>query len=527
LNGPAGNKGGGGVRAEGGAQVPGEGLRTTAARGVLWTGGGQVLRQLVQVVTSVLLARLLMPADFGLLGMALVFYGLVQLFSDFGLGAAIIQVRGLTGLALSSSFWLNVLVAIALALALSSAAPWIAAFYGDPRLAPIVAVLSIGLIFGGFVVVPRAVLYKDLRFAEIAKAQAVGSMVGAACALTLAWLGFGVWSLVVQPLIGSATTMVLTILYARWLPAVRFHWGSIRKMTGFSAAVLGADVVNYAHREGDNLLVGKFLGSGPLGYYSLAYQLMLYPMNQVSQVIVRILFPVLSTLQDQLTRYREVYLKAVAAIAFVTFPMMVGLFAVARDLVTVVFGAKWLPMLPVLQILCWVGMLQSVATTAGLIYLSTGHARTRLVFSLFATPVFLAFVILGLPWGVVGVAGGYAVAALLVAYANYRVAFRLVGLSLRQFHAALSRPVAASALMFAVVKVAEWWLVGYVQWPAGGRLAFLVALGVVAYAVISALINRGQLSEIKFLFMSARGSGGAAPGAPPPMTGGAGSGGGA
>lgn len=502
----------------------GGGLGVTAARGVLWTGGGQVLRQIVQVATSVILARLLMPADFGLLGMALVFYGLVQLFADFGLGAAIVQAREVSPAALSSSFWLNVSVAGALGAALALAAPGIAAFYGDARLAPIVSVLSVGLVFGGLVVVPRAILLKHLCFAQIAKAQAVGSLIGAICAVSLAYSGFGVWSLVVQPLVGSAVTMTMIALYARWLPSLRFEWRSIRRMTGFSAAVLGADMVNYAHREGDNLLVGKFLGSGPLGYYALAYQLMLYPMNQVSQVIVRILFPVLSTLQDQWARYREVYLKAVAAIAFVTFPMMVGLFAVARDLVAVVFGAKWLPMVPVLQILCWAGLLQSVATTAGLIYLSTGHAGTRLRFSLFATPVFLAFVVAGLPWGVVGVAAGYAVAALLVAYANFFVSFRLVALPIARFHSALARPAVTAAAMFAVVKLFQWWLDVHAGVPADARLGLLVVAGAASYAVGTLLINRGQFREIRALLAGVRGGGPGAPGGGVPLAGGAGSG---
>lgn len=487
-----------------GAPVPERGLGTTAARGVLWTGGGQVLRQLLQVVTSVLLARLLMPADFGLLGMALVFYGLVQLFADFGLGAAIVQSREVTPTALASSFWLNMIVAVILALALAAAAPGIADFFGNARLGPIVMVLSFGLVFGGLVVVPRAILFKRLRFPEIAKAQVAGSAVGAVCAVALAWSGFGVWSLVVQPLVGSATTMALTVFYARWIPRLQFRWRSIRGMVGFSAAVLGADVVNYAHREGDNLFVGKFLGSGPLGYYSLAYQLMLYPMNQVSQVIVRILFPVLSTLQDQWARYREVYLKAVGAIALITFPMMVGLFAVARDLVTVVFGVKWLPMVPVLQILCWAGLLQSVATTAGLIYLSTGNAGVRLRFSLVSTPVFLAFVVAGLPWGVEGVAAGYAIAALLVAYANFYIAFRLVGLSLVRFHAALMRPVLATATMFVIVKAAQWGLAVHGGVPRDARLAALVALGAVSYILLNLMINRGQLVEIRALMTGLR-----------------------
>lgn len=496
-----------------GLPPPAGGLGATAARGVLWTGGGQVLRQLAQLVTSVLLARLLMPADFGLLGMALVFYGLVQLFADFGLGAAIVQATRLTETALSSSFWLSVTVGVALAAGLAASGPWIAQFYGDPRLAAIVAVLSVGVIFGGIGVVPAAVLHRNMHFPELAKAQVGGSLIGAICAITLAGFGFGVWSIVLQPLIGSAVSTLLAVRYARWWPTARFRWASVRGMTIFSSAVLGADLVNYAHREGDNLLIGKFLGSGPLGYYSLAYQIMLYPMSQVSQVIVRVLFPMLSTLQDRLVRYREFYLKAVGSIAFLTFPMMVGLFAVARDLVTVVFGAKWLPMLPVLQILCWVGMLQSIGTTAGLIYLSTGHVRLRLIFSLVATPVFLFFVLLGLPWGIVGVATGYAIAAFMIAYANFFIAFRLVGLRLSSFHSALIRPATATAAMFIAVKTTQWWLAG--QWVSGWRLLFLIAIGGITYGAVSAVINRGQMAEILTLFDRSRRAEGRVAGAGP------------
>ena len=176
------------------------GLGVSAARGVLWTGLGQVLRQVIQVIGSVALARLLVPDDFGVLGMAMFFVGIGQLFADFGIGSAIIQARSDDRVVLSSCFWLNLAVAATLALLVLVAAPWIADFYQRSDLAPMVAVLSLNLLLAGLQVVPQALLYRDMRFADLAKAQVLGSLAGALVAIMMAWYGAGVWSLVAQPL---------------------------------------------------------------------------------------------------------------------------------------------------------------------------------------------------------------------------------------------------------------------------------------------------------------------------------------
>lgn len=475
-----------------------------AARGVFWIGGGQIARQLVQLATSLIFARLLVPDDFGLLGMAIVFTGVAQLFADFGIGAAIVQSRNLERVAFSSCFWANVAVAAVLVLAIVLAAPLIAGFYADPRVAPVVAVLAFGLLISGLIVVPRAILYKNLHFAELAKAQFFGSLFGAIVAVLLAWRGFGVWSLIIQPLAGSMVTLALTVRYAKWLPRLEFSWASIRDLATFSANVLGTDLLNYANRNADSALIGKFLGSSQLGYYSLAYQIMLYPLSQVAGVIMRVLFPALSQMQDEQARFRNAYLKSVAAIGVVTFPMMIGLFAVAHDFVVVVFGEKWLPMLPVLKILCLVGMVQSVGTTVGTLFLSTGKVRTLFYLTLTMTPAVIAAFAIGLRWGIEGVAAGYAIVSMSFFYLSLTVAFRAAGLKIVDFHLSIMRPMAASLVMGAVVYCGGVFLQDAGLTPTV-RLVTMIALGAGAYAALSWLINREQITELVRVGISAFG----------------------
>lgn len=452
-----------------------------------------------------MLARLLDPGEFGILGMAIVFTGFAQLFADFGIGSAIIQNRKLDDLVLSSSFWANTGVALLLVVSLAAASPLVAMFYNNPVLGPVVAVLSASLFFSGLTVIPRAILYKQMEFSKVAKAQVIGSFLGSLAAVSLALEGFGIWSLVAQPLLGSAVVAWLTYAYSGWKPKREFSWSSIQSLLHFSAGVIGSDLLNYANRNADNLLIGKFLGSGALGYYSLAYQLMLYPLEQVAGVIVRVLFPTLAQLQVDMVRFRQAYLKSVSAIALVTFPMMMGLYVVSNDFVLVVFGEKWLPMLPVLKILCFVGMLQSVGTTVGTIYLSTGRVRTMFNVNLIATPIILLSFVIGIKWGIVGVAVGYAIAVFILFYLTLLMALRIAKISFLAFHTALVRPFISSILMLALISLVIQEMPSLIEWSPVCRLVAEVGFGVLVYSVCMLVGNRRQIVEIFMLVKASLG----------------------
>ncbi len=483
----------------------GQDLAVTATRGVFWTGGGQAIKQVIQIVTSVTLARLLLPEDFGLLGMSIVFVGVAQLFVDFGIGSALVQARDPTPIALSSSFWANVAAATLCAGAVALAAPLVADFYGDPRVMPLVATLSVSLLLAGLSVVPNALLMRAMDFSVVARAQVLGSLAGAATAVGLAWGGWGVWSLIAQPIVGSSVSLAVAWLGSGWVPMAAFSWQSITGLVRFSGGVLGSSLLNYANRNVDSLLIGRLLGETALGYYSLAYQIMLYPLSQVSSVIVRVLFPTLSQLQDDPERFKRAYLKSVSMIAMLTFPMMLGLLAVSHDFVLVVLGEKWLPMETVLQVFCLIGLVQSVATTVGTIYLSTGSTRQLFLVSLIATPVVISSFVIGVQWGIIGVATAYAVATGVLFYVSLTIALRLGKITLREWHRTVAIPMQAAVFMAVVV----WWVSNWVPdaLPGALRLSILVLSGAAIYAGVLWAMSRRELLEITVLARAALGRG--------------------
>lgn len=476
-------------------------LGTKAARGVIWTGGGQILRQVMQIAGQLILARLLVPDDFGLLGMALVFVGIGQLLADFGIGSAIVQSRELGPKVLSTCFWLNLAVGAALMLLVLACAPLIAGFYARPDLLPLVAVLSLNLLLSAMQTVPTGLLYRDMRFADLARAQVLGTLVAAVVAIGLAWGGAGAWALIVQPLAGTTVMLLVAWRATGWWPRLEYSYAEARPLMRFSMALLGTNLVGYANRNVDGLLIGRFLGAGPLGVYSMAIQIMLFPLQQVSGVIVRVLFPTLAQIQDDVPRLRAAYLKAVATIVFVTFPLMGGLFALADDFVRVVFGPGWAGMAPILKVLSWVGMMQSVGTTMGVIYLAVGRTDIALRVTLVVAPILIAGMAAGLPWGIHGVAIGYALASFSLFYYTAITAYRLIGLKLADFHAVIIRPGLSMAVMLAVLLAA---VLLMPPWSPALRLGAGVLLGTLSYLLASLAINRAQINELLGILRSLR-----------------------
>jgi O-antigen/teichoic acid export membrane protein len=471
-------------------------LDLTVSRGLLWMGGGQFARQVIQLVASLILVRLLGPGEFGLVAMAMFFVGIGQLVADFGLGSAIVQSRSRDPLLLSTCFWLNLAVAAIAALALLAGAPLIARWYGRADVTWVVVFLTTNLVLGALQTIPGATLARDLRFFDVARAQVIGSATGAAGAIGLALAGAGIWALVAQPLLASAVTALCLFLASRWFPGRCFSWSAVSPVARFSANLFGSNLANYGIRNMDALLVGRVLGAAALGYYGMAVQLMLYPLQHVSGVFVRVLFPALSQIRDDLPRLRSVYLKTAGCVALLTFPIMGGLYALTADFVSVVFGVAWAPMTPVLEVLAWVGMMQSVGTLTGTLYMTMGRTDVALRVTLIAAPILAVSMAIGLQWGILGVAVGYAFASYSLFVYTLMTAFRLVGLRLRDFALALCRPLLCTLAMVAVILLAREVVVID---SAALRLGFGVLLGVVCYAAFSLLANRAQVLEISRL----------------------------
>lgn len=418
---------------------------------VRWSAFSKYGAQGVQFVISMVLARLLAPEYFGLLGMATVITGFVKVFKNLGFGSSIVQRKEVSDDLLSTLFWINLGVCLLVGVIVLGISPLAAWMYDDPRVMPIIAVLSINFVFSGFTMVPTALLQRRMEFKKLAIREIGGVLAAGLTAIPLAWMGWGVWALVGSTLASSFIQMVLINLAVPFWPRLVYDRQGLSECLKFGLNITGFNIFNYFARNADNLIIGLFLGPTALGFYSLGYKLMLLPRDSVTRVISRVLFPKLSKLQDDDERLADVYLRATSAIAFVTFPLMAGLAVLAEPFVQVVLGEKWLPAVPLIQLLAPVGALQSIGSVSGQLYTARGHTGKLFAVGVLSGILRTLGFLCGVPWGVQGVAVSYCITSALVFLGNHWYAFTLVEtLSLRRFADELGRALPALAAMIGV-----------------------------------------------------------------------------
>jgi len=449
-------------------------------RNISWTGTSQVVRQGIQFVLGIVLARLLMPADFGLLGLVIVFTGFAGMFSDFGMSSAVIYRQDASAAELDFAFWLNVGVGLLLTSLCITLAPLVGSFYGDSRVIPLMRAIALTFTIGSLGILPSSLLQKVFRFRALAFVEISSATAGGTIALIMALLGFGVWSLVAQGLAGALVSAFLKWMIVRWRPGFRFRWRDGAALWRFGANLMGFNVVNYWCRNGDNLLVGKFCGAAELGYYSRAYSLMLLPVSQVHAVLSAVMFPTLATMQHSKEEFRRTYLLACQAIAVIAFPIMFGLMIEADDLIHVLWGPRWAGVVPIIRVLAIAGLGNAVGTTVGWIYAATGRTDLMFRWVLISAPVILASFVAGLPWGAYGVAVAYVIVLYVVLwYPMWVIPSRLIDLPFGTSMRNLARPFFAAFLMAACMFV-----VRLILAPTGiGAALRLVSLSAVASGV--------------------------------------------
>jgi lipopolysaccharide exporter len=466
--------------------------RTTSS--VKWSFASQGFRLFMRFITLVVLTRFIPPSDFGLMSMALVVTVFVDLFRDLGTSAAIIQRKQATQRLLSTLFWANVVFGAVAALVTFLVAPLVADFYASPSLTDVVRVMALSFLLSGVGMVHQALLARRLSFRRLAKVEIAAAVAGSVTAVIVAAAGGGVYCLVGLLLVTSGVNSVGAWITSKWRPSFTFALDDIRAVRRFTTNLVGFNLVNYFARNMDYVLIGRFLGAQALGYYTLAYNLLLFPLQMVSDSFARVMFPAYSAIQDDRARIGRTYLRVAAFIASVTFPMMTGLLVLCDVFVDVVYGPSWSPAVPVIAVLAPIGMFQSIATVVGGIYQSQGRTDLQLKVGLVFTALVVVSFAIGLHWGIVGVAAGYAVANLLIAYPASAIPLGLVGLRFTDLLRVLARPFAASVLMAAVLLAARFALPHELGALA---LALLVLLGACAYLAACAIVNRQLLSDAR------------------------------
>lgn len=467
----------------------------SAPRSALKSAGlSQIGRQGVQLVTTALLTRMLVPADFGLIGMASTIIVLLGLFRDLGTGPALIQRRDLSPSLVASVFWLNSAIGILIGAALWLLAPAGAAFFQEPRLEPVLRILALNPVLVSLGLVHQALLERQLAFRALLRVEMGAVITGAVCGVGLALAGFGVWSLVIQTLAQSVITLVGLWLSSSYRPALVWRWADLRPVARFGIGVSGFALFNYLNRNADYLLIGRFLGTEALGYYTIAYRLMLYPLQSISAVVGRVMYPTYSRLQDDDATIRRLYLKAAGGIAFITLPMVMGIMATTGPLVLTLLGERWAPSIAVLAILAPVGLVQTLATTTGALYQAKGRSDALFAWGAVSSVLYVAGFAVGLTWGIVGVAAAYLGVTLLLAYPVFAIPFRFVGLRVRDLVDTIRRPLALSLVMFCLVTGLSFLLPGEMLDIV--RLTILVVTGVTFYGLATWRFDRERVRQV-------------------------------
>ena len=472
---------------------------------IVWSKGGV---QIVSLLSTLFIARLLTPADYGLIALAAIWIFPISLLAEMGLGAAIVQFRDITENELSGCFWMTIILALFGYAVLFLAAPTLAKWFHTPMLTSVLRVNGLLLPLVAIRIVPDSLLRKALAFDKISQAEIYGAMLSIPTMMILAFVGAGVWTLVGGALVGASIQTILTFCFLPWRPSQRVRGERLTQVLKFSASTLGSKVCWATYRQADFFVLGKVSGDVILGFYSMAKQLATLSVDKVSTVVNQLASPVLAELQDERGAMKASLLRGLRLVASIAFPMCIGTLLVAHDLVEVLLTDKWGQIVPMLQILCLYSAIRSIDILLPPVLMARFRAKFLFGYS-FALLILMPLAFLaGALWnGAIGVAIAWIAAYPLLMAKMVNEALSEVGISWRLFWKQLLSPLAATGSMALVLVVLGWSVSNLLNDFAVIRLVLMILAGSIVYGSSLFLMGGQTWRELREVFDWAVGRG--------------------
>jgi O-antigen/teichoic acid export membrane protein len=472
-------------------------LKKKTLQGLLYLGMGKGAGKLLSFATTLVLARLLGPQDYGLMAMVMVVVGLLQFFNEIGLGSAIRQRPHVTPEQLDGSFTLSLLISTGLFAGLYAASPWIARYYQHPELMSVLRLVGVSFIIGALATVSDALMARAMKFRPLAAVEFSMIILQSAITLLLASLGYGVWALAWGFIAGQGFKAACTVYLAAWIPS---RLGAIRaasELMRFGLTVTYSRLTWFLYSNAQTLIIGKTLNPQAVGVYSMAESLAALPTGQVTSMVISVASPLFAKLQHDLTRLNNALLRMTTGLALINYPIMIGMACTASELVPVVLGPQWLEAQVPLQVLCILGLLKTIDPLLTQALTSTGQVHiTARYTSLCAITIPLSVYAGSLLGGLTGVAIGIAVAYPLSATYLFLSVRRHLQLPLTAYLQAVRLPLEACAWMAAWVLGIAWVLntVGLIGDDAP-LLGIKILTGVLSYGVFLVYVRREGLRD--------------------------------
>lgn len=472
-------------------------LRQRARTGVLWVFVDAGVRQVLTLAISIVLARLLLPEDFGTVGTARLFLEVSTVVGNAGMAGAIIQRETIGVGHHDTAFATSTAAGAMLALLFVLIAHPVATFFSNPAVAPIMQIMSLQVVLAAMSATPLALLQRELRFRAVAVLSLVQTLSNGVIAITLALLGFGVWSIVWSSVASAAAYLVVALMAARYWPRLHLSRSAFGELIGFGSALTAKNIFVYISRNIDNFVIAQRLGAAALGFYTRAFALTVIPQRQFVSQLNQVSFPAFARLQTDYVRLRAWFLKGSRTAAIVSVPALVLLAGLASDFTLVLYTDRWAGMIGALQLLCIAGAIKTLHTLAGAVFEATGSLRYDVISSFGNGAVVAVGAYLACPWGIEGVAIAVVGAALGLYIVHGFILRQLIALPLRDYFGVAFWPTTVSlGAMLAVVLIRN--LTGMDRWlPAAAVLMTSVLLFGLVYVGFFIVFPR-----IEFAFLA-------------------------
>jgi O-antigen/teichoic acid export membrane protein len=455
-------------------------VREELRRGALWSTISRFATRFILFGTTIVLARVLSPSDFGIVALGMVVWSLASLFADLGVSASLIQAKDNIEEQANASFWLNLFIGAGLSLLTFAIAPLVGKFYDNALVAPILQVQGLSFMLNGFATVQSVLLTKKMAFKELAHVEIVTGFTERILALILAFTGFAAWSLVIPSIFIIPIRTFMLWRLSTFRPQWHFGREQWSRIFHFGKHVFATTLLRYININGDYFVIGKVMGSTPLGIYTFAYNLANWPIENIVWVINKISFPAFAKLQEAPDELRRIYRQIIQSVSMLAFPIMMGMFAVADQLVVQIYGSKWQEGILPLKIIIGFMLVRTIASPGGGVLMALGKPKIEFHFNLVQLPLLLTAIVIGARYGIVGVAWGMAGVLGSMGFLFIRIAQSSIHLDWRDFYQDIKPAVVVGLLMIAGIRLFHHLLDGHIHHD-GLQLGLDVTLGMLLY----------------------------------------------
>lgn len=460
--------------------MSGNSLKKEAIKGIVWSAVERFSLQIVQFVIQIVMARILLPSDYGIIGMLTIFLQLAQVFIDSGFGNALIQKQECTNRDYSTVFYYNLAVSAFMYVCCFLAAPAVSRFYDIPLITSVMRVQTLTFIINAWAVIPKTIMIKSVDFKTQSKVSLTSALISGTVGIYAAHAGIGVWALCLQALLNSLLQVVLLYVYTKWKPALVFDTGSFRQLFNFGSKILGASIITVIYNNLYSIVIGKRFNALELGLYSRADHFAMFPSNNIGCVISRVAFPILSKVQNEDDKLLAIYSKLIRFSSFLIFPLMSGLVAVAEPMILTLLGDKWIDMTEILMIVSVGWMFDHLSLlNLNLLYVK-GRSDLVLRLEIIKKSIAVCILFASLPFGMICICWGKVLYSVIAVILNSYYTYKLLDYGfIKQFMDYLPYLLASLFMAAAVCFV-----IGFVS-GAMMKLIVGICVGIAVYALIT------------------------------------------